>query len=129
MKGRASRRQSKMLYRTKKFIHCKRVYYAYRLKSISIVRHMHDYAEFPPIDSFKKVLRTSPQSALIYASIWKLKPDTNHLAIKKIDIKKTFLISPTLFRNHLLSLGRLELLSFEETTVFFLVDFYEIERN
>lgn len=90
---------------------------------------MNDYTEFPPIDSFKKVLRMSPQSAIIYASLWKQKTNTNRLSFRRDDIKKTFLISPTLFRNHLLALGRLDLLSFEETSTFFIVDFYELDER
>jgi len=86
---------------------------------------MNDYAEFPPLDSFKRVLRSSPQSADLFASLWKLKPKSNRISIKRKDIKKNFLISPTLFRNHLLAIGRLELITFEETTDFFLIDFYE----
>lgn len=89
---------------------------------------MNDYAEFPPLDSFKRVLRSSPQSAELFTSLWKLKHGSNHLSIKRKDIKKKFLISPTLFRNHLLAIGRLELITFEETTDFFLIDFYENEN-
>lgn len=86
---------------------------------------MNNYSEFPPIDSFKRVLRSSPQSALIYASLWKHKAKKERLSFKRKDIKTLFLISPTLFRNHLLSIGRLDLISFEETHDFFLIDFYE----
>lgn len=86
---------------------------------------MNDYAEFPPLDCFKRVLRSSPQSADLFASLWKIKSKSNRISIKRKDIKRSFLISPTLFRNHLLAIGRLELITFEETTDFFLIDFYE----
>jgi|SRR5688572_9366245 len=129
IKGRATRRQSKLLYWVKTNFTLERVYVSHRFKSTSIVRNMHDYTDFPPIDSFKKVLRTSPQSALIFASLWKLKTNTNRLSFRREDIKKTFLISPTLFRNHLLALGRLDVLSFEETSAFFIIDFYELDER
>jgi hypothetical protein len=90
---------------------------------------MKDYSEFPPIDSFKRVLTNSPQSALLYAHIWKNKKKCSRISLLRNEVKKKFLISPTLFRNHLLSLGRLELISFEETPEFFLIDFYEDEQS
>lgn len=87
---------------------------------------MNDYAGFPPLDSFKRVLRNSPNSADLFVSLWKLKKKANQrISIERKDIKKSFLTSPTLFRNHLLAIGRLELITFEETTDFFLIDFYE----
>ncbi len=90
---------------------------------------MQGYDEFPPLNSFKRVLQVSPQSALIYAELWEIfKANSNRISIKKDEIKKIFLISPTLFRNHLLSLGRLEILSSKETQDFFLIDFYESNK-
>ena len=90
---------------------------------------MNDYADFPPIDSFKNVLRNSPSSADLFVSLWKIKKKSNpRISIERKNIKKNFLISPTLFRNHLLAIGRLELISFEETTDFFVIDFYENEN-
>lgn len=93
------------------------------------MRTMRDYLDFPPLDLFKRVLQSSPQSALLYASLWKLRPKSNRISIKRREVKKNFLISPTLLRNHLLSLGRLELVSFEETTDFFVIDFYENDEK
>ena len=90
---------------------------------------MNEYDDFPPLDSFKRVLRNSPGSADLYVSLWKIKRKSNpRISVARKDIKKNFLISPTLFRNHLLAIGRLELISFEETTEFFVVDFYENEN-
>lgn len=90
---------------------------------------MQDYTQFPPIESFKKVLITIPQSALIFAHIWKQKIMSNNSSFKKSEIKKKFLTTPTLFRNHLLALSRLSILTFEETTHFFTVDFYELPEK
>jgi len=90
---------------------------------------MQGYEDFPPLNSFKRVLQAYPQSALIYAELWKLmEPNSTRNSIKKSEIKRKFLISPTLFRNHLLSLGRLDILSLEETQDFFLIDFYESNK-
>lgn len=84
---------------------------------------MSSYDDFPPLTLFKRVLQGSPTSALLYASMWALKPKSNLISIKRKEVKKRFLISPTLFRNHLLALGRMDLLSFEETTEFFVINF------
>ncbi len=86
---------------------------------------MNNYSDFPPFDFFKRVLLSIPNAALIYASIWKLKSKSNHISIKRTYTKRQFLISPTVFRNHLLSLARLQLITFEETPDFFLINFYE----
>ena len=83
------------------------------------------YSHFPPINLFKKVLQGCPQTALIYVSLWELNRKKQRITIKRDDVKNRFLISPTLFRNHLLSLSRLEILSFEETPDYFLVDFID----
>lgn len=90
---------------------------------------MKEYDDFPPLDSFKRVLRSCPNSADLYVSLWKLKKKSNsRVSVARKEIKKNFLTSPTLFRNHLLAIGRLELISFEETTEFFVIDFYENEN-
>lgn len=87
---------------------------------------MIDYSEFPPIDIFKKILRQEPQAALVFAFLHKMKPtEATQLFIKRNDVKKKFLVSPTLFRNHLLALARAELVTFEETQEVFVIDFYE----
>ena len=84
---------------------------------------MNDYSDFPPLLCFKRILLSTPQSAYLYVSLWKLKQESDRISIKRTAIKKNFLISPTLFRNYLLALGRLELLTFEETTYFFNIAF------
>ena len=90
---------------------------------------MHDYAEFPPLGSFKRVLQTKPETALLYASLWKMKPKSKRMTVKKNEIKKQFLISPTLFRNALLAIGRMDLISFQESEDLFLIDFYDSNEN
>ena len=93
------------------------------------MRRMSDYYDFPPMPDFRRVLQIAPASALIYISLWKMRRNNNDISIKKSDVKKKFLISKTIFRNHLLALSRLEILSFEETTDFFLVYFISIGKS
>lgn len=85
-----------------------------------------DYTNFPPISYFKLVLQHMPRSALIYASLWDHRLKGNkRCAYAKDKIKNLFLLSSTLFRNHLIDLSRLGILTFEETPKFFLVHFCE----
>lgn len=91
---------------------------------------MQNYSDFPPCESFKRVLISSPQSALLFVALWKKKLIFNQnsisrLSVLKKEIKSKFLTTPTLFRNHLFSLQRLDLVTFEETSIFFLIDFHE----
>lgn len=84
---------------------------------------MGDYDDFPPLTVFKTALHICPQAAFLYTLLWKIKHKESRISIKRTDVKKKFLISPTLFRNNLLSLSRINILSFEETVDFFLIDF------
>lgn len=72
------------------------------------------YDDFPPVDYFKNVLQNCPQAALLYTSLWKVKSKLHRVSVKKKEIIKRFFISPTLFKNHISSLGRLDLLMYEE---------------
>jgi hypothetical protein len=74
-----------------------------------------DYSEFPPIKYFVRVLKNCSKSALLYAQLWKKK--SNHLivSIHKKDIRKEYLISPTMFRNLLARLMFLNLIHFIES--------------
>lgn len=86
---------------------------------------MTGYNDFPPFTTFKKVLKNCPQSALVYASLYKInKEETAPISIRKKETINKFLTSPTLFRNYLLSLSNLEVLSFEENKDFYLINFY-----
>lgn len=78
---------------------------------------MSEYLNFPPLINFKKVLNSSPEALGVYICLWQLKLDsTSHLVhVNKNQIASSFFISPTLFRNHLMSLARLDLLSFNES--------------
>ncbi len=82
-----------------------------------------DYRFFPPYDNFKKVLQNCPKSALLYAALWKTKENKLLLKVRRQDINRRFLISPTLFRNQLATLMKIDILSFEETRDLFLIVF------
>ncbi len=74
-----------------------------------------NYSEFPPIKYFIRVLTSCPRSALLYAQIWEKKNKDMLLSVKKKDIRKHFLISPTMFRNLLAPLMVLNLIHFVES--------------
>lgn len=84
-----------------------------------------DYSEFPPLDCFKKVLEKTPKSALLYASIYKLKSKSNKLSIKKKQIIVNFSTTPTLFKNSLNLVKDLGLISLTETPEYLVIDFYD----
>lgn len=87
---------------------------------------MNDYSEFPPINLFKKILRNGPQAALQFVDLWKIRPKSRRkIVIDRRDIKTHFMISPTIFKNNLLTLGREEIICFEETKDHFLINFIE----
>lgn len=89
---------------------------------------MTGYNEFPPFQTFKKVLQTCPLSALLYADLYKINLVKDALiSIRKKETTNKFKISPTLFRNRLLSLSKLDMLSFEETPDFYLIKFYAVQ--
>ena len=88
---------------------------------------MDSYQNFPPINIFKKVLQSIPQSALVHAGIWGLRDKLNKINLKRKDVNKLFYISPTLFENHLLSLARLGFLEFEKTKDAFKINLLSID--
>lgn len=83
---------------------------------------MSDYSHFPPLQKFYRVLRSCPQAALLYISLWTFS-NGDPCSFARDRIKPKFLVSPTLFRNHLLALGRAGILTFDETTDYFNIKF------
>jgi hypothetical protein len=75
---------------------------------------MKDYNEFPPLRYFLRVLKSCPKSALLYLQLWKNKGKHMNFETKKKDIRKEYLISPTMFRNSLSPLVFLNLVTFLE---------------
>jgi len=83
---------------------------------------MKDYSEFPPLKYFLRVLKSCPKSALIYTQLWKKKGKQMSLRTQKRDIRKDYLISPTMFRNLLSPVMVLNLVSFFESDDAFQID-------
>lgn len=83
---------------------------------------MKDYTEFPPLKYFMRVLKSCPKSALLYIQIWKKRGKHMSLTTKKKNIRKEYLISPTMFRNLLAPLMFLNLIHFLECDEQFQVD-------
>ncbi len=80
------------------------------------------YNDFPPVNTLKTVLYSYPQSALLLIELWKKLNKKSQLSVRRNEVKRKFLISPTLFRNHLLALTRLDILVFQETPDFYLIE-------
>jgi len=60
---------------------------------------MKDYSEFPPFKYFIRTLKNCPRSSYLYLQIWKNKGENMTLETDKKEIRKEYLISPTMFRN------------------------------
>jgi hypothetical protein len=75
---------------------------------------MQDYEEFPPKNNFIRVLKVCPKSALLYAQLWKKRDERLRVEAKKEDVRKDYLLSPTMFRNLLTPLMSLNVVSFVE---------------
>lgn len=86
---------------------------------------MQSYNEFPPLKYFIRVLKSCPKSALLYVQIWKSKNNV----VKKRNIRKEYLISPTLFRNLLVPLAFLNVLHFLESDEEFRIDVLGVQRD
>jgi hypothetical protein len=74
---------------------------------------MKDYRDFPPFRYFLRVLKVCPNSALLYTQLWD-KCNNMKLCTCKKNIRKEYLISPTLFRNLLSPLMSLNLVTCKE---------------
>jgi hypothetical protein len=90
---------------------------------------MTDYSEFPPVKYFTRVLKGCPKSALLYTQIWKNQDKTMSLVTRKIDVRKEYLISPTMFRNLLAPLMLLNLIHFLEDDRGFQIDIIGLHVN
>lgn len=83
---------------------------------------MKDYSEFPPLKYFTRVLKSCPKCALLYIQLWKKKSKRMNLIVERRDIRKEYLISPTMFRNLLAPLMFLNLIHFMESDDKFQID-------
>jgi hypothetical protein len=83
---------------------------------------MRDYSDFPPFKYFTRVLKNCPKSAFLYAQIWDNKGNNMSFVTDKRSIQRDYLISPTVFRNLLVSLMFLNLVHFKEEDGEFRID-------
>lgn len=83
---------------------------------------MKDYNDFPPLKYFTRVLKNCPKSAYLYIQIWKNKGKHMNLVTSKKEVRKEYLISPTMFRNLLAPLMFLNLIHFVECDEKFQID-------
>jgi hypothetical protein len=90
---------------------------------------MKDYYEFPPLKYFVRVLKNCPKSSLIYVQIWINSAKETNLVVCKKDIRKDYLISPTMFRNLLGPLTLLNLIHFRESDDKFQIDVFGSHVN
>ena len=90
---------------------------------------MKDYIDFPPIKYFLRVLKSCPKSALLYIQLWIKKGKYMNLVTQKKDIRKDYLISPTMFRNLLSPLMFLNLISFTENDEIYRIDIVGQQQN
>jgi hypothetical protein len=83
---------------------------------------MSDYSDFPPPNYFNRVLKSCPKSALLYTQLWKKKGRQMCVVTEKKNVRKEYLISPTMFRNLLAPLMFLNLVHFIESNEEFQID-------
>ena len=84
---------------------------------------MSSYIQFPAFNKFKKCLQNCPTSALMYASVHAMRKNEKIVKIKKEEIKERLLVSPTIFKNHMIALARNELIEFQEKEKSFVIIF------
>lgn len=84
---------------------------------------MLDYKEFPPVNSFYKVLKHCPECALTFIKLWDDRDEKGHITIEKMDVRNHFHISPTILRNNCLELRDEQVLEFEENEHYFFLEF------
>lgn len=90
---------------------------------------MNDYVDFPPSKYFVRALKSCPKSALLYAQIWRNKDKNMNLEADKGEIRKEYLMSPTLFRNLLAPLMLLNLIHFVESDEKFKINILGQQKN
>jgi len=83
---------------------------------------MQSYDTFPPCDFLLNILKMVPESAFTYIQAYHLKNKNNQFYILKRDCRSVLLMSPTLFRNHMLPLAGRGLLTMEEDDKAFMID-------
>lgn len=84
--------------------------------------HMSEYKDFPPFQYLLSVLKTAPESALLYVDLWKNKHEDNSVVINKNTVLHDYLISKTKIRNLLIPLIGIGLLSMKDHPTEYRID-------
>jgi hypothetical protein len=74
---------------------------------------MKDYEDYPDQKIFELILKHSPECSYFFRELWRLH-QKGRRKFSRLSTRMTFGISPTLFRNNLIKLSRLNVLSFQE---------------
>ena len=90
---------------------------------------MKDYAHFPPIRYFTRILNNNPKCAKLYTQLWANQDAFNQLKVGRKNTRKEYLISPTLFRNLLSAMMSMNLLSFVETEEEFQIEVFGSQQD
>jgi hypothetical protein len=90
---------------------------------------MKDYNDYPPQKYFTRVLKNCPRCAFIYIQLWKKKDKYSRVIQEKRDVRKDYLMSPTMFRNLLAPLMFLNLINFIEVDDNFQIDISGTDLN
>ena len=85
---------------------------------------MKNYNEWPPVKYLIRVLKNCPNSALLYIQLWKNQNKHYKISVRKKEIRKLYLISPTMFRNSISPLAFLSLVSFAEDEEQFQIEIF-----
>lgn len=72
---------------------------------------MQTYDGFPPVPYLINVLKSNSSLAWLYIQLWLCKDENDIVLCPKEDVRRLFLMSPTLFRNQMMHLVDLGLLS------------------
>jgi hypothetical protein len=75
---------------------------------------MHSYEDFPPYPYFISVLRQCPRAAWTYILLWQAREEDQEIRVNRSEIMDSFFMSPTVFKNNLMFLVSLGILSVKE---------------
>jgi hypothetical protein len=88
---------------------------------------MNDYYDFPPRSCLTHILKNCPRAALVFIFLWKNKKKNDLFFIQKKKIRRYLETSPTIFKNVIISLSTIGLLTYEETDKGYFIDVKVIE--
>lgn len=78
--------------------------------------------DLPPYPYLAQILSHCPKAASTYISIWRARDENNAITVNKSEIRNSFLITPTRFKNDMLVLVKEGLISVEESPKMLQID-------